>query len=101
MRITRKHLEPIIDRLNRLTGSPSEPWTNDGDKFRANIGNFHLSEAYGGYCLHRMSNEHGGVSDVFSSGHIKARDLYDQLHAYLRGIEFGKDLTTTPTTGAR
>lgn len=90
-RITRKDLEPLVARLNRETNSPMDPWTRGEDgKLRANIGNFHLSGAYGGWSLHRMVNESGGVSDVFSCGHVPARDLYNQLHAYLRGIEFAK-----------
>lgn len=89
MRITRKTLQPVVDRLNRLTNSPMEPWTRGEDgRFLANIGNFHLSGAYGGWSLHRVVNECGGISDVFRCGHVPARDLYNQIHAFLRGIEF-------------
>jgi hypothetical protein len=93
MRITRKHLQPAIDRLNRETNSPASPWArrDEDGRRRANIGNYHLSQAYGGFSLHRMVNESGGVSDVFSCGHVPARDLYNQLHAFLRGIEFGRE----------
>lgn len=92
MRITRKHLEPLVARLNRETNSPETPWTLREDGYHhANVGNFHLSGAYGGWSLHRMVNEAGGVSDVFHCGHIPARDLYNQIHAYLRGIEFGRE----------
>ena len=88
MRITIKHLRPLVDRLNRTAGTPSEPWSYDEDgKIRSNIGNFHLSGAYGGHSLHQMANECGGVRDVFSIGHVPARALYDQIHAFLRGIE--------------
>lgn len=88
-RITRKTLQSVVDRLNRETGSPANPWTKGEDgKYRSNIGNFHLSGAYGGWSLHRMINEAGAVSDVFSGGHVPARELYNQIHAYLRGIEF-------------
>mgnify|MGYP001236489858 CR=1 FL=1 len=89
MRITRKDLETLVARLNRETGSPPEPWTRGEDGFlHASIGNFHLSSAYGGWSLHRMVNECGGVSDVFRCGHVPARDLYNQIHAFLRGVEF-------------
>jgi len=94
MRITIKHLRPLVDRLNRTAGTPSEPWTRGEDgKLRANIGNFHLSGAYGGHSLHQMANECGAVHDVFSIGHVSARALYDQIHAFLRGIECGKGET--------
>lgn len=92
MRITSKHLEPLAARLNRETNSPADPWTKGEDgKYHANIGNFHLSSAYGGWSLHRMENEAGGISDVFHCGHVPARDLYNLIHAYLRNIEFGRE----------
>lgn len=90
-RITEKQLEFLVARLNELTGSPKESWTRNGDgQLHANIGNYHLSYAYGGVCLHRMMNEHGGVTTPLSYGHVPKRELYDALHAFLRGIELGK-----------
>ena len=87
-RITKKDLEYLVDRLNDVTGSPPEPHArNDAGQLVANIGNYHLSYAYGGASLHRTVNEGGGVSDVLSYGHVPKRDLYDRLHAYLRGYE--------------
>jgi hypothetical protein len=89
MRITIKHLRPLVDRLNRVAGHPLEPWSRGEDgKLRANIGNFHIDQACGGYSLHKMANECGGVNDVFRVGHISARALYDQIHAFLCGMEY-------------
>lgn len=82
-RVTDKQLQAIIDRLNRITGSPMAPYI-DG---KAQIGNFHLSHAYGGVCLHRMHNESGGVSSPLSTGHITKRELADLLYAFIAGIE--------------
>ena len=89
-RITIANLEAVVDRINRVTGSPSTPWRREGDRSRANIGNYHLSHAYGGVCLHRMCNESGGVTTPLGSGHVPKRELYEQLHAFARGIEIGK-----------
>lgn len=50
-RITDKQLEALCDRLNKLTRSPLTPYTRTGNSFKANIGNYHLSHAYGGVCL--------------------------------------------------
>ena len=87
-RITTKHLEVLIARLNKLTNSPSTPYATDDDgKFHAQIGNYHLSQAYGGVCLHRMHNEGGGVTTPLSYGHITKRELYDQLYSFIKGIE--------------
>jgi hypothetical protein len=86
-RITESHLQAKIDRLNRITGSPAEPYT-DG---KANIGNYHLSHAYGGVCLHRMHNSGGGVSSPLSTGHVSKRELAGLLSAFIAGIESTKD----------
>ena len=85
-RITDKQLQAIVDRLNRVTGSPAAPYI-DG---KAQIGNFHLSHAYGGVCLHRMHNECGGVSSPLSTGHISKRELAGLMYAFLAGIEFAR-----------
>jgi hypothetical protein len=86
-RITEAHLQAKIDRLNKITGSPAEPYT-DG---KANIGNFHLSHAYGGVCLHRMHNSGGAVSSPLSTGHVSKRELAGLLSAYIAGIESTKE----------
>ena len=82
-RVTEKQLQAIVDRLNRITGSPMKPYV-DG---KAQIGNYHLSHAYGGVCLHRMHNENGGVSSPLSTGHISKRELMGLLYAFISGIE--------------
>lgn len=85
-RVTEKQLQSIVDRINRITGSPMEPWTNG----KANIGNYHLSHAYGGVCLHRMSTNGGGVSSPLSTGHIPKRELAGLLYAFISGIDTAK-----------
>jgi hypothetical protein len=87
-RVTLNQLEAVIDRINRETGSPAEPYAADADgRQRAQIGNYHLSRAYGGFALHRMVTEGGGVSSPLSTGHIPARDLLNRMHAYLAGLD--------------
>ena len=50
-------------------------------------GNYHISQANGGYSLHRVaSNEWGDMhDDVFSCGHIPKRDLYNRMWAFYCG----------------
>ena len=43
-RITQSDLQNVVDRINSVTNSPMQPW-EDGT---AQIGNYHLSGAYGG-----------------------------------------------------
>lgn len=88
-RITDKYLEAVVARINAAMGTPCEPYTQnaDGHGFRANIGCYHLSHAYGGVSLHQMSNASGGVRDVFGCGHVPKRDLGNRMHAFLAGID--------------
>jgi hypothetical protein len=85
-RITRAHLEGKAETINNMTKSPAEPYRKTGDKLKANVGNYHISGSYGGYCLHRMANESGGVNDVFDTGHITARQLAALMSAYTAGL---------------
>jgi len=90
-RVTLSMVLLLVDRLNSLTGSHPDPYSkNDVGTYRPNVGNYHVSRAYGGMALHRMGNEHGGTTDVLRSGHVSARDLYERIHARIRGIEAGR-----------
>lgn len=86
-RITEKHLQAAVDIINRVTGNALSPYTKIGGKFTANIGNYHLDGAYGGYSLEQMVSESGAVSDVFRCGHVSKRDLYNRMQAFLTGLE--------------
>jgi superoxide dismutase len=86
-RITEKHLQAVVDRLNRVTNSPAEAYRTVDGQTVGNVGNYHLSHAYGGVCLHRMHNEGGGVSSPLSTGHVTKRELSGLLHAFINGIE--------------
>jgi hypothetical protein len=81
-RITEKMLKSTVKELNELTGNPLEAYGEAG----ANVGNYNLSQAYGGVCLHQMSNNGGGVTDVFRTGHIPKRELFSMLCAFINGI---------------
>lgn len=82
MRITEKDLEAVVLRINNITNSPVKPYF-DG---KAQIGNYHLSHAYGGVSLHRMHNEAGGVTTPLNCGHISKRELYNLMQAYISGL---------------
>jgi hypothetical protein len=90
-RITRKDLEGAVNLLNRITNNPAEPYCFEHGKWVANIGNFHISGAYGGVALHQTMNNGGGIRDVFSCGHVPMRELYHLIHAYRKGIEYAKE----------
>jgi hypothetical protein len=87
-RNTDRDLKAVVDRINRVTNSPAEPYTKDeAGRMRAQVGNYHLSHAYGGVCLHRMHNEGGAVTTPINSGHVTKRELYNLMHAFLNGLE--------------
>jgi len=76
-RITERDLQQQIDRLNQCAGTPQEPYI-DGV---AQVGNYHLSFAYGGVALHQM-HPSGGVIDVFRRGHMPKRELHNLMFNY-------------------
>lgn len=87
MRTTIKELEQQIDCLNERLERPMKPYTREDGRNKANVGNYHLSQAYGGFNLYEMSNERGAVREVFSCGHTTKKDLYRLISAFIRGIE--------------
>jgi hypothetical protein len=82
-RITDKMLQSLTDHLNKITNSPTESYSKgEDDRYHANPGAFCLDGAYSGVQLQRICNEGGGYGTK--------RELYEKLHAYIRGIEEGK-----------
>ncbi len=87
-RIRQQTLELLCARINRVTGSPEQPYVRDAQgKLIAQIGNYHLDYAYGGVNLVRMHSEGGGITTPLSCGCIAKRDLYNRMHAFLAGLE--------------
>jgi hypothetical protein len=89
-RITAKFLRAQISNLNSATGHTDEIYRVDetGRVIGGNPGTYCLSGAYGGWALHQMSAGGGtGVCDVFSSGHMPARELSDRISAFSRGMK--------------
>tara|TARA_X000001388_G_C2221715_1_gene119517 strand:+ start:499 stop:792 length:294 start_codon:yes stop_codon:yes gene_type:complete len=96
MAITIKHLENKIRILNESTNNPVETWTQSDVPnvydLKSNIGNYHVAEEYGVFNLYQISNENGGVHQLFY-GKTK-RELYLQITAMLEGVGIGKSLTS-------
>lgn len=86
-RVTMEDLERIVSRLNKLTGMPEAPYSEHKGKFTANIGNYHLDGAYGGWKLVQMQTDGGGIKDVLNSGFVSKRELYALILAYSYGVE--------------
>jgi hypothetical protein len=82
-RITDKDLAGMVARLNRSTHSPETYMANG----QVNVGHFHLDRAYGGVKLVRTCNLGGGITCPLSMGYETKRAAYDQINAYIRGIE--------------
>ena len=85
MKVTRPMLDIVVKRLNTVTGMPLTPYVDREPQG----GCFHLESAYGKLALHRMCATGTGTSDVFN-GYFSNRELFIQIHAMLRGIEFAK-----------
>lgn len=88
-RTTPAHLESLVARINSLTNSPTQPYSEVNGKFSPNANCYHLDYAYGGVMLVRMSSTPGctGISTPLGTGHISKRDLYERMTAFVRGLE--------------
>ena len=81
-RVTESELQSIVDRINRICGTPDKPYVNGNSQ----VGNYHLGFAYGGVELQQMENESGGVRTPLGCGHVTKRELRDRMHAFISGL---------------
>ncbi len=83
-RIREANLEAVVKRINKVTGSPTEPYsrTKSGG-FKPNIGSYLLDFACGAVSLVRMA-EGGGTHEILPRG--TKRELYGALCAFLAGL---------------
>ena len=87
-RITQKDLERMVLRINRKLNRPEAPYSRDENgRAKANLGNFHISSAYGGVALEEIQTDGGGVRRVSTDGYGTKRQLYAWMTAFLSGIE--------------
>ena len=92
-RIYEKDLRNLIEYINELTNSPKQSYAKQDDgTYKAQIGNYHLEGAYGGYNVARICTDGGGITQPLGGGYHTKRELYEKLHAFIRGIDTGKEL---------
>lgn len=92
-RITGKHLQAVVDRINRICGTPPKPYEKGEDgMIKPCANNYHLDFAYGGVMLAKMSSQEGctGITCPLGQAHITKRELYNQLQAFISGLEVQK-----------
>lgn len=100
MQITEKALQAVVDRINRITCSPTEMFVkSEAGRCVTRIGHYHLSHAYGGVSLCRIDNEAGGTEDVFNRGHMPKRALYDLMHAFIKGFTVSNEAQQANSIG--
>jgi hypothetical protein len=88
-RKTRKQLELLADRANRLTGSPASYWATDPTDLKRETakGHFTIEGRNGGYALARVCNTAGatdGITPVLPLG-----QAYYAIRAFVDGIVTG------------
>jgi len=88
-RISREKLEGLCDHLNKLAGHEGkELWTKDEQgNNRATVGMYYISGAYGGVELDRIIRPGGATQCPLGLGHRPKRELWEQMRAYIAGIE--------------
>jgi len=68
-------LQAALYKLNRQTASPQKPYIAG----QAQIGNYHLSQAYGGYNVNRIVNNGGGCTEPAGHGHTTKRECLKRI----------------------
>lgn len=72
-RITQKHLESVLKRINAKAGF-------DNPKY-SEIGSYTLDWAYGGVKLEKFVNDRGGISCI-TNGFNSKRETYNLMHSF-------------------
>lgn len=90
-RVTRKMLDNKCEHLNTTTGQPVTPYEFDEAAGRrlAQIGNYHIDEAYGGVSLVQMVNAGGGVRTIIHR--CTKRELAERIDAFMAGHRAATD----------
>lgn len=86
-RITKPRLMALADIINQTTGSPISFWTGKS----TSPNHSHIERTHSGWNLNRTCSDGRGVNDILFGQ--TARELYDQMHAFLRGIQFQRGQT--------
>jgi hypothetical protein len=81
-RITLSDLESRLFDLNESRGVKTQPYskTNAGT-YKSNVGNYHLSRAYGGFNVHQMVNDGGGIKEPAGGGHVTKRECLERINS--------------------
>jgi hypothetical protein len=86
--ITIKDINAQIDRLNRITNSPAaSSFKDEHGQFHTNVGNYYLSQAYGGCQVQRIVNKHGAADHPITGSHVPKRECFITLVAFIEGFE--------------
>tara|TARA_R110002020_G_scaffold393414_1_gene603675 strand:- start:387 stop:647 length:261 start_codon:yes stop_codon:yes gene_type:complete len=80
-RITLSDLANRLSDLNELKGTPSKPYSPSNTGIKSNVGNFHLSQAYGGCNVHQMVNDGGGIKEPAGGGHVTKRECLERINS--------------------
>ena len=85
-RITLSDLENRLLNLNQSKGTPSTPHSPSdtmipGAGIKSNVGNYHLSQAYGGFNVYEMANDAGGIKEPAGSGHVTKRECLERINS--------------------
>jgi len=98
-RVTQAELDTLVRQVNEALGRPIGTWTRHDvpcsscgvthtaqSRYTANVGNIHLSQAYGGVQVVEVINDEGGMSQL-TYHHGTKREAALFLRGMLAGIE--------------
>lgn len=93
MSVKISNLESQIQYLNQITGNPEQTWIRVDGQNIAQIGNYHLEGAYGGWNLAQIVNIHGAITNPLGGGFCSKTELYAKINAFIIGIIIGIEVS--------
>jgi len=95
-RVRQSDLEQQLVVLNRITNSPMLPYDKESKVWQG--GNYHLSYAYGGVCVHQICRTgSSAVKEPIFHGHRPKREAYSLIEAYINGVSDNQTLAERNT----
>jgi len=82
MQVTTRDIEQLATKINKIKGKSIDRKTNN----IINVGHYFISRAYYGFSFYQITNKGGACVDVFESGHITKRELYQLMLVFEQGI---------------
>jgi hypothetical protein len=85
---TRSELDQLVVILNNRLGRPQYAWNRIGTRNVCTVGALTLDGAYGGWRLHEVVNDGGGVREI--GPRMSKSAMAEYIRAMLEGVDLAR-----------